>query len=212
MSFRTTVAVANTSVFAALAVILTFVNVEFPFPLLPYLKFDVAEIPIMILMFLNGPIPSLMAELITWVALSVSRGWVLGPAMKLLAVVPMIIGYWIGIETFTKISKSENLSARFGFGSAIGAIFRIIAASVMNVIILLWVAPDFLRFAGSTLRALGLITASSQEVLFWTLLLTGVFNALHVLLSAVFALVIVRGAAFKIPWVIQKAWVLKRPK
>jgi len=209
---KPTVVIANTGVFAALAVLLTFVKAELPYPLLPYLKFDLAEVPITLLLFLQGPIPSLIAAVIHWIALSVARGWVLGPLMKFLAVVPMILGNWIGIETFRRVFQKRNLTVVLVVGSVIGALFRILATSATNIIVLLWVAPDFLKFAGSTLRALGLVVGSSQEVLLWTLLLTGVFNGLHVLLSAAIAVFIVRGAAFKIPWVAQNAWMFHRPK
>lgn len=82
----------------------------------------------------------------------------------------------------------------------------------MNIVVLLWIAPEFLRFAGSMLRALGYVTTSNQEVLVWTLLLTGVFNAIHVLVSAIPALAVIRGAAFKIPWVVQNAWIFERSR
>jgi len=210
MRRRQTVVIANTSVFTALALILTFVNTEIPFPLLPYLKFDLAEVPIMVLLLLMGPVPSLVAEIIGWVALSIARGWVLGPAMKFLAVVPMILGYWIGVVVVGRFFKGKRTGMVFAFGSVVGGISRILAASLMNIVVLLWIAPEFLRFAGSMLRALGYVTTSNQEVLVWTLLLTGVFNGIHVLVSAIPALAVIRGAAFKIPWVAQNAWIFER--
>ena len=212
MRARNTVVVANTSVFAALALILTFVNTEVPFPLLPYLKFDLTEVPIMVLFFLMGPAPSLVAEVIAWVALSIARGWVLGPTMKLLAVVPMILGYWVGIRVFEQFFRGHRVGFAFSFGTIVGAISRILATSVMNVIVLLLIAPDFLKLAGSMLRFVGLAVSSTSEILVWTILFTGVFNALHVLISAVPALAVIRGAAFKVPWVAQNAWIFEHSR
>ena len=208
MKATDTVVIANTSVFAALAIILTFANLEVPFPLLPYLKFDMSEIPIMVLVFLMGPVPGLVAEVVAWVALSVARGWVLGPAMKFLAVVPMIIGYWIGVTVWRKIFHRGGIGSAFACGSIIGAVARIAAAAILNIVVLLFIAPDFLKFAGTMLRVIGLVSTSTYDILLWTLILTSVFNAFHVMISAIPAVTVVRGAAFKIPWVNQNAWML----
>jgi len=212
MKMKRAIVITNTSAFAAMALLLTFANAELPYPLLPYLKFDLAEIPIVTLLFLMGPLPSLVAEAIHWVALSVARGWVLGPLMKFLAVTPMILGYWIGIEVLKRFFRQRKLPTIFTFGSIMGAVARIVATTVLNIIVLLVIAPEFLKFAGAVLKVVGVAATSTQEVLIWTLLLTGVFNALHVFLSAIVALSIVRGAAFKIPWVIENAWIFGHRK
>lgn len=208
MKASNTVIITNTSVFAALTIVLTFANTEVPFPLLPYLKFDLAEIPVMILLFLMGPVPALASEVVGWIALSVARGWVLGPTMKFLAVTPMILGYWIGVRTFKRLFHRKKLGPTFIFGTVIGAIVRIAATSIMNIVTLLLIAPDFLKFAESMLRLVGLTSSSAQVVLTWTILLTALFNTLQAFISAVPAAITVRGAAFKIPWVTQNAWIL----
>jgi riboflavin transporter FmnP len=212
MRFKSAVVIANTSVFSALAIVLNFMNTEVPFPLLPYLKFDLAEIPVMVLLFLMGPWPSLLAEVIGWIALSIARGWVLGPAMKLLAVIPTILGYWIGVKASARFFGKQKVGAAFAFGSVAGAVSRIAVTSVMNIIVLLLIAPDFLKFAGTMLGVIGLVVSSTSGVLLWTLLLTAVFNGLQVLISAIPALAVIRGAAFKIPWVTQNAWILEPSK
>jgi len=212
MKASSTVVITSTSVFTALTIVLTFANTEVPFPLLPYLKFDLAEIPVLMLLFLMGPVPALASEVVGWIALSVARGWVLGPTMKFLAVAPMILGYWIGVGAFRRLFHEGKLGPAFIFGTVVGALVRIAVTSIMNIVTLLLIAPDFLKFAGSMLQLIGLASTSTQVVLMWTILLTALFNALQAFISAVPAAIAVRGAAFRIPWVAQNAWILGHHK
>ena len=53
--FGKSVSAAYIVVFPALAIALTFSRAEIPYPLLPYLKFDFAEVPVMIVPMLGGP-------------------------------------------------------------------------------------------------------------------------------------------------------------
>ena len=52
----------------------------------------------MIALMLGGLIPGLVTEVIHWIGLSLARGWVLGPLMKFLAVIPMVVGFWLGMR------------------------------------------------------------------------------------------------------------------
>ena len=82
MSIMKTRKIADIALFAGLSVAITILGIEIPYPILPYLKFDIAEIPIVILFFLEGFLASFVAETLHWIMLSISRGWVLGPFMK----------------------------------------------------------------------------------------------------------------------------------
>ncbi len=112
--YAKSVVVAYVIVFSALALVLTFSKAEIPYPLMPYLKFDFAEIPIMLALLLVGLVPGLITEVIHWIGLSIARGWVLGPLMKILAVVPMIFGFWLGI----RIHKRADCKIHCGCVSA----------------------------------------------------------------------------------------------
>jgi len=58
----------------------TFTKAGMAYPLLPYLKFDFAEVPVMIALMLGGLVPGLVTEVIHWMSLSLARRWVLGPS------------------------------------------------------------------------------------------------------------------------------------
>jgi len=74
----------------------------------------------------------------------------------------------------------------------------------LNAIVLLFVAPEFLRFSEYALKAAGINVASTSDVLFWTLTLNAVFNVLHVILSSIIAIVLFRAAATRLPSIAKK--------
>lgn len=214
MSFRKSVVTANVIVFSALAIMLTSLKAEVPFPLLPYLKFDFAEIPVMITLFLFGPICSLITEVIHWIVLTVTRGWILGPLMKFLAVVPMIAGFWLGVTAYKKLrsGKKHSIAVLFIVGNAVGIVARVVVASIANVVVFLIVAPEWLGYAAHMLALVGIVTTSVSEVLLWALLLTGVFNTLHVPLSSFVAVTILKGAITRMPHLEGKTWILTKKR
>jgi riboflavin transporter FmnP len=198
MVFRKTIVIANVILFSALAIMLTSIKAEVPYPLLPYLKFDFAEIPVMIVLLIVGPIPSLITEVIHWISLTITHGWVLGPLMKFISVVPMIIGFWLGVTAYKRVSGGARYNSTICFilGNILGIIARVVVASIANIIVLM----GGMYGTPPTIAALMTI-----------LLLTGIFNMLHVPISSVVSAVIVKGAVARIPGIGEKAWLLIKP-
>ena len=190
-------------VFSALAIVLTFAKVEVAYPLLPYLKFDFAEVPVVIALMLGGLVPGLVTDVIHWVGLSLARGWVLGPLMKFLAVIPMVVGFWLGMRIHERRWSVKSIVTSIMFGTA----FRVAVCSVLNVAVLLFIAPEFLQFSEYSLKALGINVASTHDVILWTLTLNGIFNAVHVILSTAIAIMLFRAAAKRLSTVAKKAWI-----
>lgn len=195
--------VAYVIVFSALAIVLTFSRAEIPYPLLPYLKFDFAEIPVMLALLLGGLIPGLTTGVIHWIGLSIARGWVLGPLMKFLAVAPMVLGFWLGIRIHKRKWTKRSVATAF----LLGIIIRVIVCAITNTIVLLFIAPEFLKFSAACLKAIGINVASTTDILLWTLALNGTFNALHAILSSVVAIVLFRAAATKLPSIARGIWI-----
>jgi len=191
MPVRRSILVSSIGLFAGLAVAITLTGFEIPFPLLPYLKFDFAEIPVIMALFLLGPFSGLVTCFIYGIALMAARGWVLGPAMKFIAVASTILGFLLGTKASCVVRKQPSTSFSFTVGTVFSIIVRVFTGTVTNIIVLLWVAPEFLFFA-----------------LLWSLLFTGIFNLLHTLLSSVPPAIILKGAALRIPWISENAWFL----
>ncbi|MCS7114729.1 MAG: hypothetical protein RMJ15_09015 [Nitrososphaerota archaeon] len=190
-------------VFSALALVLTFSRAEIPYPLMPYLKFDFAEVPVMMALLLGGLVPGLATAVIHWVGLSLARGWVLGPMMKFLAVVPMVFGFWLGVRFHRRRWTAKSLAAAFSLGIAL----RVAVCAFVNAVVLLVVAPEFLKFSEYALKAVGIHAASTSDVLLWTIALNGIFNALHVVLSSIIAVSLFRAVASRLPSIAKKSWI-----
>lgn len=203
---------ANVIVFSSIAIILTSAHAEFSYPILTYLKFDFAEIPVMIVLMIFGLIPSLITETIHWLALTATRGDWLGPLMKFLAVIPMVVGFWLGSEIYGRLKRKEgryNFAIALASGMVLGIMLRVIVCTITNIVVLSFVAPYYLDYAESLLNAAGISTGSALDVMLWVLLFTGIFNVIHVPFSSLLATIIVRGAVVRIPAMAEKSWLLR---
>jgi riboflavin transporter FmnP len=201
--YTKSVVAAYVIVFSALALVLTFSKAEIPYPLLPYLKFDFGEIPVMMTLLLGGLVPSLATAVIHWIGLSLARGWVLGPLMKFLAVAPMVAGFWLGMRLYKRKWIVKSIAVAFLLGIAT----RVVVCTVLNTLVLLFVAPEFLTFSEYALKAVGINIASTSDALLWTLTLNSTFNAFHVVFSSIIAMLLFRAAATRLPSIAKKAWV-----
>lgn len=169
---------ALASMFSAMAAVITLLNLTIPFPILPYLKIDLTEIPVILSFYLLNPVYGLLTATIYWVILTMRAGNLLGPAMKYSAVASMILGYW-AVERLG-IGK-KNVQLIYGLG--LGSVVRIIVMSVMNYYVIIFVAPYYLDFITGLLSATGLPSSTRLEVMTWTLIITGVYNWVHSMLS-----------------------------
>jgi riboflavin transporter FmnP len=190
---KTTVSLAGAGVFAALAALLTLAKAEVPFPLIPYLKIDFAEIPILIAFFLFGPVSATITAAIQWLFLNVQGSDApLGPMIKFLAVLSTITGLWIGSQLCRYVT-GNRVNARVALATMLsgGILLRILAMTIVNFVVLIYVAPvffgaDYLSFAGFTLeKSTGWHLATQTAVLVYTLLFTAVYNIVNLLLAAI---------------------------
>lgn len=212
MLHRRSVILAYIGVFSSLSVILAMSRVEISYPLLPYLKFDFAEVPIMIVFILCGPVPSMVAEVIHWMGLTLRSGVWIGPLMKFLAVISMIIGFWIGIKIGAKIlrgHKKVGSSRIFLLGIIFGVLLRVVVCTFSNIALFLYIDPRYLQFAGALLKAMGLNVNSPLDVLTWSLIFTGIFNMAHVPLSSLTSLLILKAVLKKMPTIARSIWLVQ---
>ncbi len=199
------------AVMAAFAFVLAILPLSFPFPPIPYLKFDLAEVPVFIALLGFGPASGMLATVIYFMALLIMGEFSpIGPTMKFLAVSSSLLGFWIG----SRIVGSRGLGLIVGVGAVVGAIVRVVTMTVANYVVLAIMFPEFLSFATTTLSAfLGLNLAADIQGLFLVLLFTAVFNALHMVLSVAPSVLAInsihKAKAFATVWV---PWVIKISK
>jgi riboflavin transporter FmnP len=198
-SQKTTVTLAGAGVFAALAALLTLAKAEIPFPLIPYLRIDFAEIPILIALFLFGPVSATMSAVIQWLFLNVQGSDApLGPLIKFVAVLSTISGLCVGSELYRQV-KGRRIHAGIALSMMLsgGILLRIVAMTIVNYVVLIYVAPvffgaDYLSFAKLTLeKSTGWHFASESAVLGYTLLFTALYNLVNLLAAVIPARLIV---------------------
>jgi len=193
------VTLAGAGVFATLAALLTLAKAAVPFPLVPYLQIDFAEIPILIAFFLFGPVAAAMSAVIHWLFLNVQGADApLGPLLKFVAEISTIGGFWIGNQVYQHV-RGRKPHPTFALSMMLGGgmLWRVVAMTVVNYVVLVYVAPvffhaDYLGFARMTLEQTTHWTfADNVTVLLVTLLFTAVYNILNLLVAAVPASLIV---------------------
>ena len=140
---RSSVAVTLTAVLAALALVITVSKIEVVYPILPYLKFDFAEIPSVLAFFLVSPYSGLSTAVIHWLFLIYRAGNVLGPTMKFTAVVSMLAGFWFTSLISGRFVKNPHWRKYLIACTIVGGVFRVVAMSILNVVVLLFVAPAY---------------------------------------------------------------------
>lgn len=184
------------AIFASMAVFMTIANMVFPFPILPYLRFELAEIPVVTLFYLMGPVQGLSSAAIYWGVLNIVGEWIpIGPAMKFLSLAPTILGLFIGIKMYEKrVKRSANKIIFYCLPILFAIIFRVAVTSLMNYVLLGYLFPYFLDFAmGSLASSLGLNIAERSLGLIFTLIFTGIFNVIHTFITIVPSLTVVNS-------------------
>jgi riboflavin transporter FmnP len=188
-----TVTLAGAAVFSALAALLTLSRAAIPFPLIPYLQIDFAELPIYISFFLFGPVAAIITELVHWLFLNITGSDVpLGPAVKLFAVLSTLCGFWAGSSIYSRLAGGRErpaiaLSLMFGGGM----LLRVVAMTIVNYIILLYVGPvifglNYMAFARITLvQTTGWQFSGDAILLFWVLVFTALYNVINLLAAAI---------------------------
>lgn len=186
--------ISVSAAFAALSAVLTALPLSVPFPVIPYLKFDVAEIPVITAFLVFGTFPGIVSSLTLWVILNVFGSWVpIGPAMKFAAIISTIVGVWVAsgfrnapIECFN--SKSRGVLMFMG-----GALLRVMVMGIFNYIILWWLFPFFIDIAVKSITlTTGISLVNSFEKMFWIMVFTALFNVLHTVISIVPSLAIAK--------------------
>jgi riboflavin transporter FmnP len=164
---------------AALAYALGLLPASFPFPLLPFLRFDLAEIPDIFSFLLLGWKFGLMTALAHWYALVVTATGVFAPPpipqlMKLTAVLAMFLGVHVGLKVSEKVQRGRLLLPTVG-----GIIARAGVMAPVTFALYYFLFPRiYIPFGKRTLTAVGF--AADTDLIVATLItgLTALFNAI----------------------------------
>lgn len=192
--------------FTALTTVVT-AGVQPSFPILPFLKFDPAEIFSVLAFLIFGPIPALITATVHWIFLTATAsGSPLGPAVKCVAVMSTLLGLWLGCRLYSRLpGRYHRFSVALGSMLALSTVARVAMLLVVNYFVFTYIGPvifgiPYLRFSQQTLQAtLGLQFAGPWEVLMAMLFYTSIYNAVHAVFSVVVPYMLFTPLSLKVP-------------
>ena len=192
---------------AALTTVILPARIQPSFPILPFLKFDPAELFSVLAFFIFGPIPALVTATVHWIFLTATgTDTPLGPAVKFASVLSTLLGLWLGSMIYRRLAVKHNrVSFALGTMLAFAIVARVLILVVINYFVFTYIGPvifgiNYLGFSQQTLQGtLGMQFAGPWQVLTAMLLFTSVFNALHAVFSVAVPYVVFTSLYSKVP-------------
>jgi len=182
------------AVLAALAYAFSLLRLHIRYPLLPFLSFDFSEIPDVLAYMLFGLSGGLVSTMAHWVALNFGTPFhqLVGPTMKLLAVISMIAGL--------------HVASRVKGGSAIlncislALLSRTTVMALATFLLYYSIFPDvYLPFSRRALEGIGITVGSDLTLATVMVIFTSIFNILHVLLTVPLAYMVYKRVVAVLP-------------
>ncbi|MEM2016652.1 MAG: hypothetical protein QW718_03865 [Nitrososphaerota archaeon] len=175
--------IAGTSLLASTAILMSLLRLRFPYPLLPFLSFDLAEIPAVLALLAFDFKSGFTVAVIHWITLNFGRPFhaIIGPLMKLIAVISMLIGFKI---IFSKPNLTLNKRI-LGYMIISGSLIRIGLMSLATFLLYYVIFPEiYLPTSTQVLKNILVIELESTLLVgVVTVVFTALFNLLHVPLS-----------------------------
>ncbi len=191
---------------AALSTVAVPANIQPFFPILPFLRFDPAELFSVLAFLIFGPIAAVIAATSHWIFLTATgTNGPLGPAAKFGSVLSTLFGLWLGGRIYQRIvTKNPRMSFALGLMLAFAVLTRIGIMLVVNYFIFTYVGPvifgfNYLGFGQQALQLTLRIQYAGPWLLIAMLLFTSVFNGLHAAFSVVIPYMIFTPLSLKIP-------------
>jgi riboflavin transporter FmnP len=206
---RRSVGLTGGAVFGGLAALSTVVvpaNIQPFFPILPFLRFDPAELFSVLAFLIFGPVAAVIAASSHWIFLTATgTSGPLGPAAKFASVLSTLLGLWVGGRVYQRIgAKFSRMSFALGLMLAFAVLARVCVMFIVNYFIFTYVGPvifgfDYLGFGQKALQLTLGVEYAGPWLLIAMLLYTSVFNGLHAAFSVIIPYMIFTPLSLKIP-------------
>ena len=174
--------ISASAVFGAIVTILSLtISRLLTYPIIPYLKFDIAEIIEVLSLLLFGPAVAFSIAILHFLGLVISEGIfpapvpLIGPFMKFLAVFSTLIGLYIGLKYF-----KLPFVYRLFFALFLSLMFRNVIMTVANYFVLITL---YAPFVSGTANIISQLTGIKMEPITLILIFTAVYNTLHVFIA-----------------------------
>lgn len=213
-TLRPTTILAGSATFGALAALITVAAppaLQPPFPILFYLKFDVAEVVDMSSFMIFGPSAGLLTAGIHALILGTVGGSAgfgpFGASLKFIGVVTSYLGLWIA----SRLGRSRLVGTGLKM-TLLSLGTRVSLTTIANYLYILSIAQvvfgmNYLDYPQFLLSQVG-INVSGAGLIEYVLALTAVYNAVHVVFSVVVSLLLVNALLTRAPNLLQTgAWI-----
>jgi riboflavin transporter FmnP len=207
---RRSVSLTGAAVFGGLAALSTVVipaRIQPPYPIMPFLRFDPAELFSVLAFLIFGPISATIAGMVHWLLLmATGTNGPLGPSVKFISVLATLLGLWFGSKIYSHLaSRYGHMS--FAVVSMLGSamLFRVMILLPVNYFVFTYIGPVLfgIDYIGGSQRALqttlGLHFAGPDQIIAAMLLHTSIFNALHAVFSVMLPYALFTPLSMKVP-------------
>lgn len=217
MNLRPTTVLAGSATFGALAALITLAAppaLQPPFPILFYLKFDVAEVVDLSSFMIFGPSAGLLTAGIHVVILGAVAGGAgsgpfFGPSLKLIGV----LSTYVGIMIASKLGKHGLVGTGIRM-TLMSLASRLSLTTVANYFYIIYLSQavfgiDYQGFAQFVLSKAG-VNLTGAGLVEYILGLTAIYNAVHDVFSVLVALLLVNTLLSRAPNLLQTgAWITR---
>jgi len=189
---RRSVTFAGAAVFGSLAALSTVIipaSIQLAFPIMPFLKFDPAEIFSVLAFLIFGPVAAIITAIVHWLflTLTLSGSSPLGPSVKFASVLSTVFGLWLGSHLYKRIAGGRPRISLLGSMLVFAILARVGLLLVVNYCVF-----TFFYYYYSPIPF-------TWELLTATLFYTSIFNGLHAIFSVVVPYAIFMPLSLKIP-------------
>lgn len=211
-SLKPTVVIAGAATFGALAALISLLAppvIQPSFPILFYLKFDIAEIVDVTAFLIFGPVAGLVTAAVHGTILTAAPGGAgpFGASLKFLSV----LSTYGGLMLASRLGR-HNLLTTGSIMTVTGVVTRVVVMTLVNYLYLIVLAQavfgiDYTGFAQFVLNQVG-INLTGTGFVVYILGLTAIFNAIHAVFSVVVSLVLVNAILRRAPQLVAgREWI-----
>jgi len=207
---RRSVSLTGAAVFGGLAALSTVIvpaRIQPPYPIMPFLKFDPAELFSVFAFLIFGPISAIIAATVHWILLTATgTSGPLGPATKFVSVLSTLLGLWVGSKIYSRLAGTFRHPS-FAIVSMLGSamLLRVIILLPVNYFVFTYIGPvifgiNYISVSQQALQTtLGLHFAGVDQIVAAMLLYTSIFNVLHAVFSVMIPYALFTPLSMKVP-------------
>lgn len=204
--------IAGAAVFGALAALVSLLAppvIQPSFPILFYLKFDVAEIVDITAFLIFGPVAGLITAIVHTTILTAAPGGAgpFGASLKFFSVLSTYGGIWLA----SRFGRHKLLTSS-AIMTSLAVVTRVIIMTFVNYLYIIALAQvvfdqNYLGFAQFVLSQVG-VNLTGTSLILYILGLTGIFNAIHAVFSIVVSLLLVNTILTRAPQLVAgREWI-----